>query len=687
MTTPTLLIELLTEELPPKALNVLGNTFAAQVAAGLHEAHLTDTAEDFVAYATPRRLAVAVKNVKAIQDDLQVVKKGPSVVAGMKDGAPSKALEGFARSCGVEISALKTLHDGKQEVFAHEFTQTGKTLAELLNDILAQAVKKLPIPKVMRWGASTHQFVRPVHALSVLHGDTVVAASVLGLSSGQRTQGHRFLSAGDITLTHADQYAAQLREQGKVIASFAERRAMIETQLNQAAAALHAQIAADEGLLDEVTALVEYPVVLQGGFDEAFLQVPQECLILTMQQNQKYFPLLNAEGKLINRFLLVSNMAADDGGQQIIHGNEKVLRARLADAEFFYTQDQKHRLESRLPKLAQVVYHNKIGSQAERIERLVTIARALAPDVGADIALTERAARLAKADLLTEMVGEFPELQGIMGRYYALHDGENPVVAEAIAQHYQPRFAGDALPDDAVATAVALADKLEALVGIWGIGLKPTGDKDPYALRRAALGVVRMLMQQHLSLPQAVQAAFNAFPNGLLAADTVAEVVDFVYARLAILLHADYPHDAVAAVLAHRPEYLDDITARLAAVLAFKALPEAAALAAANKRVHNLLKKAEDMTGTVAEGLLQETAEQTLYRETLTLKPQVAAALAQQNFQGALTALAAIKPAVDAFFNEVMVMADDAALRNNRLALLRDLAAQLNAVADISQLQ
>ncbi|MDO5686004.1 MAG: glycine--tRNA ligase subunit beta [Neisseria sp.] len=683
----TLLIELLTEELPPKALNLLGNTFAEQVALGLQAADLTDAADDFSAYATPRRLAVAVRDVRAVQPQRTVTKKGPSVAAGMKDGVPTKALEGFARSCGVDIAALETLHDGKQEVFAYTSTQEGQPLEALLGEILAQAVKKLPIPKVMRWGSSTHQFVRPVHALSVLHGEAIVPVSLLGLDAGNRTRGHRFLSQGEIVLRHADDYAAQLRDEGKVVVSFAERKALIEQGLNQAAGKLQASIAADDALLDEVTALVEYPVVLEAGFDEAFLRVPQECLILTMQQNQKYFPLLNPSGKLMNRFLLVSNMAADDGGKQIIHGNEKVLRARLADAEFFYTQDQKQRLDSRLPKLAQVVYHNKIGSQAERVARLVAIAAALAQDLSADAALVERAALLAKADLLTEMVGEFPELQGTMGRYYALLDGENETVATAIEQHYRPRFAGDALPENAVATAVALADKLETLVGIWGIGLKPTGDKDPFALRRAALGVVRMLMRSPISLPKAIQAACAAFPAGLLAENTAEEVCDFAYARLAVLLNADYPHDAVAAVLAQRPAYLADTEARLQAVLAFKRLPEAAVLAAANKRVQNLLKKADIGSGTVRQESLQEAAEQALFKETQALKPVMTAALQQQDFQAALNALASIKPAVDDFFAEVMVMAEDKTLRNNRLYLLHDLSEQLNAVADIGQLQ
>ena len=683
--TQTLLIELLTEELPPKALNNLGNHFAAAVAEGLEKAQLVQGDAQYTAYASPRRLAVQVQNVKAVQDDQHVVKKGPAVANAMKDGAPTKALEGFARSCGADIGSLKIIHDGKQDVYAHEFTQAGKPLAGLLEDIINQAVKKLPIPKVMRWGSSTHTFVRPVHGLVILHGANVVPANVLGLQSGNSTLGHRFLSDGLITIENADSYAEQMREQGKVIASFAERKAAIQTALDQHAGRLNATVAADEALLDEVAALVEWPVVLEAGFEAHFLEVPQECLILTMQQNQKYFPLLDANGKLMNRFLLVSNLEAADPSH-IIHGNERVLRARLSDAEFFYKQDQKNTLESRLPKLANVVYHNKIGSQAERIERLQSIAAHIAAALGADRAQAERAARLAKADLVTEMVGEFPELQGTMGKYYARLDGENAAIADALEQHYRPRFAGDALPESSVATAVALADKLETLVGIWGIGLIPTGDKDPYALRRAALGILRMLMQHGLDVNDLIQTAFVSFPQGLLNDKTPAEVADFMQARLAVLLQNDYPQDIVAAVLAKRPGRLNDLAARLEAVAAFKALPEAAALAAANKRVQNLLKKADAELGAVNEALLQQDEERALYAAAQSMQPKIEAALARQDFQAALSELAAVKPQVDAFFDGVMVMADDAAVKQNRLNLLNQLSQQMNAVADIALL-
>ncbi len=712
MTTQTLLIELLTEELPPKALNNLGNHFAASVAEGLEKAQLIDGAAEFTAYASPRRLAVQIKNVKAVQADQKIVKKGPAVANAMKDGAPTKALEGFARGAGAKIEDLTIVHDGKQDVYAYEYVQTGKPLGELLEDIINQAVKKLPIPKVMRWGSSTFTFVRPVHGLIVLHGDDIVNVSVLGLQSGNQTLGHRFLSNGEITIENADSYAAQMREQGKVAASFAERKAAIQTALNEQAGRLKATVAADEALLDEVTALVEYPVVLEAGFEEHFLAVPQECLILTMQQNQKYFPLLDQNGKLMNRFLLVSNLQTEDPSH-IIQGNERVLRARLSDAEFFYKQDQKATLESRLPKLANVVYHNKIGSQAERIERLQSIAAHIAKALGADAAAAERAARLAKADLVTEMVGEFPELQGTMGKYYALLDGETEEIAEAIEQHYWPRFAGDNLPQSKIAIAVALADKLETLVGIWGMGQIPTGDKDPYALRRATLGILRILMLPEckgdkLGLSKLIDKTYETFPRGwkdmansLEQQHFVSNIASFIETRLAILLQNEYSQDVISAVLKGPKQtseevkkdrtvrlfhQLHNIRAKLQAVAAFKQLPEAAALAAANKRVQNLLKKADAELGEVDESLLQQDEEKALYAAAQGLQPKIAAAVAEGNFQTALSELASVKPQVDAFFDGVMVMAEDHAVKQNRLNLLNRLAEQMNAVADIAVL-
>lgn len=684
--TDTLLIELRTEELPPKALDNLGNSLAAAVTDGLDKAELLDGTADYRVFASPRRLAMLIKHVRAIQPDRRIIKKGPSVAVGMKDGEPTKALTGFARANHVEIAALTQISDGKQMVFAHEYTQSGQPLSELLSDILSAAVKKLPIPKIMHWGCSTHTFVRPVHGLVMMHGSNIVPGGVLGLESQNWTLGHRFLSQGRIVFEQAEDYPRQMAEEGKVLADFAERRALIEHDLHQAADALHAEVAADDALLSEVTALVEWPAVLQAGFAEHFLQVPQECLILTMQQNQKYFPLLDHNGKLINRFLLVSNLQIADPSH-IIHGNERVLRARLSDAEFFFRQDRKTTLESRLPRLAQVVYQNQLGSQAERVARIQNLAVTFAQALGADTDKVRRAAQLAKADLLTEMVGEFPELQGVMGKYYALHDGEDAEVALAIEEHYLPRFAGDALPDSTVGTAVALADKLETLVGIWGIGLMPTGDKDPYALRRSALGVLRMLMRHGLEIKPLLQAAYTTFPKGLLAANTVTEVADFMRARLAVLLQNDYAHDEVAAVLAVRGQNLGHVNAKLRAVAEFKKLPEAAALAAANKRVHNLLKKtASDALPVVNETMLHQAEERDLYQATQALSVTINTALQDKNFQEALTALAGIRPKVDAFFDQVMVMDKDEAVKQNRLALLKALSRQMNAVADIALL-
>ncbi len=681
----TLLIELLTEELPPKALEKLANSFADTITDELKK--LQFVAADIAAnvYASPRRLAVQIPAVAAIQPDQHIVRRGPAVSAGMKDGQPSPALAGFARSCGVDVAALTTVHDGKQDVFAYESTKAGEALAAVLSGIVATALKKLPAPKLMRWGSLDVQFVRPVHGLMMLHGEQVIAGEVLGLQSRNLTRGHRFLSAGDVTVANADAYARTLAEEGKVIASFTARRELIRHKLSEAAARLNATIAAPDALFDEVTGLVEWPVVLEAGFEAEFLNVPQECLILTMQQNQKYFPLLDGDGKLMNRFLLVSNLQTDDP-RYIVGGNERVLRARLSDAKFFYEQDQKQRLDSRLPRLANVVYHNKIGSQLERVERLQTIAAAIAGKLGADSALAARAAYLAKADLVSDMVGEFPELQGIMGRYYARLDGEDAAVADAIEGHYHPRFAGDSLPQGPIATAVALADKLETIVGIWGIGLIPTGDKDPFALRRAALGVLRMVLEQPLDLKALIADAAAAFPAGLLSASVVDEVYAFALERLKNYLANDYKADEIDAVLALAPTQLNEVGAVLAAVAQFKALPEAATLAAANKRVKNILKKAEGDIGTVNPALFAEDAERALFDAIQALAPAVEAQFAAHDFAGALTQLASLRAPVDAFFDGVMVMADDLAVRANRIALLASLAALFNRVADISLL-
>ncbi|WP_027470020.1 glycine--tRNA ligase subunit beta [Deefgea rivuli] len=685
---PTLLIELFTEELPPKALPKLGAVFAESIFAELVKLGFVPEGTEFVPFASPRRLAVSIPNVAAVQPEQNIEKRGPAVASGFKDGNPTPALLGFARSCGLApeaVASLETVNDGKQDVFVFRSSKAGEAMSAVLSTVVAAALKKLPAPKMMRWGEREGQFIRPVHGLVMLHGDDVIAGQVLHLTAGRTTQGHRFLSSGELVLNNASEFARVLHDEGRVIASFAARRALIGEKLKEAAATINATIAADDALFDEVTALVEWPVILQATFEAEFLNVPQECLILTMQQNQKYFPLLDANGKLMNQFLLVSNLQAADPSH-IINGNERVLRARLSDAKFFFEQDKKQKLEARVPRLADVVYHNKIGNQLARVERLQSIAGQIAGLLGADVAKAQRAAYLAKADLLSDMVGEFPELQGIMGQYYAEHDNEGADVAYAIAAHYKPKFAGDTLPEGAIAQAVSLADKLETLVGIYGIGLIPTGDKDPFALRRAALGVLRVLLVQPLDLKGLLNAAANSFPAGLIKDGTVDGLYGFMLERLKNLLAADHPAADIDAVLAMQPTRLDDITVRLAAVAEFKALPESAALAAANKRIRNILKKVEGALPALNPALVGDGAEQALYAQLLALQPAVESALASNDFTSALKQLAALKAPVDAFFDGVMVMADDLAVRGNRLALLASLADLMNRVAELSLL-
>jgi glycyl-tRNA synthetase beta chain len=543
-------------------------------------------------------------------------------------------------------------------------------------------------------GATTVHFVRPVHGLIALHGAAIVPVSILGLSAGRITHGHRFQGIKDIPLASADDYAAALAVQGKVTASFDERHADIARQLNAAAATLNASLGDASGyapLLDEVTALVERPAVYAGEFDAEFLAVPAECLVLTMRQNQKYFPLFDAAGKLINKFLIVSNMQLDNPAN-IIEGNERVVRPRLADARFFFETDKKIRLEDRVPLLAKVTYHNKIGNQLQRSERVAELAGKIARMLGGDPALAQRAGRLAKADLLSGMVGEFPELQGIMGRYYALTDGEDARVADAIEQHYRPRFAGDALPQHSVAIALALADKLETLAGLFGIGQQPTGDKDPFALRRHALGVIRILVEANLlvSLHELVSAAFAAFPPGTLA-DAHAELQLFLHERLrGYLRDAGYTANEIESVLCRElPARLDQVPLQLAAVRAFASLPEAASLAAANKRVANILKQAEGNGEPVARAeaaKLQDPAEHALFEAIVTAVKAATPLFERGDYTGYLKTFAVLKSPVDAFFQSVMVMADDIDLRRNRLALLSDLRLSMNRVADISKL-
>ena len=718
MTTANLLVELFVEELPPKALQKLGDAFASVLHEQLAAQGLTTAASAVTAYASPRRLAAHISAVLAQAPDKAVSQKLMPVAVGLEaDGQPKPALLKKLAALGADASvvpSLQRVHDGKADVLYFASTAQGASLAAGLQKALDEAIAKLPIPKVMTYqlpdGWSSVHFVRPAHGLVALHGADVVPVSALGLQAGNSTQGHRFeATVNPVVLHNADSYAQQLRDQGAVIASFAERRADIVQQLKQAADKVGGGVVAieDEALLDEVTALVERPNVLICQFEEEFLAVPQECLILTMKANQKYFPLLDAQGKLTHQFLIVSNIAPHDASA-VIQGNERVVRPRLADAKFFFDQDRKKTLASRVPQLAKVVYHNQLGTQGERVERVRAIAKAIAvqlfDNLGAQhaslsshegqvaeewlLTCVDNAALLAKTDLVTDMVGEFPELQGTMGAYYALNDGLPDTVAHAIEDHYKPRFAGDQLPRDNVGLVVALADKLETLVGMFGIGNLPTGDRDPFALRRHALGIIRMLVEKALPLElgQLIARAVPVFGDKIQ--DPAAALQDFFYDRLAVSLREQgYSAQEVDAVLALRPQRLSDVAQRLAAVRAFAALPEAPALAAANKRVGNILKKAETaVQPQVDAALLQEAAEKDLYAALQTIAAQAQQQLQAGDTTAHLQTLAALRAPVDAFFEHVMVNADDVALKNNRLGLLASLHQSMNQVADLARL-
>ncbi|MBP6187981.1 MAG: glycine--tRNA ligase subunit beta [Azonexus sp.] len=699
-----LLVELFVEELPPKALKKLGEVFAQTLATSLKNTGLAASTAATTAYASPRRLAAHVTDVAAVAADKPVVQKLMPVAVGLDAaGNATPALLKKLAALGADASCVPNLrreNDGKADVLFYESQAKGATLAEGLQKALEAALAALPIPKVMSYqlqdGWSSVNFVRPAHGLVALHGSDIVPLAILGLNSGRETHGHRFEAAVDpIVFANADEYAAKLASEGAVIASFAERRAEIARQLAAAAAKAGGKPIDDDALLDEVTALVERPNVLIGQFEQEFLAVPQECLILTMKANQKYFPLLDDSvenaGKLTNKFLVVSNISPADPSA-VIGGNERVVRPRLADAKFFFDQDRKKSLESRVIGLSKVVYHNKLGTQGERMQRVAAIARAIGQSLAGDtLALqAEQAAVLAKADLLTDMVGEFPELQGIMGRYYAQHDGLAADIADAIEDHYKPRFAGDSLPRGQVGTVVALADKLETLVGMFGIGQIPTGDRDPFALRRHALGTIRMLSESNLDLAlnSLLTVAGSAFAavDGFKSAESA--LADFIYDRLAgSLREQGYTAQEVDAVVSQRPQRLGDIPKRLAAVRAFAALPEAAALAAANKRVSNILKKVENpVEPTVDNALLKEAPEIALHDALVDVVPQADAAFVTGDYTESLQALAALRAPVDAFFDGVMVNADDAALRANRLGLLAKLHVAMNKVADISKL-
>jgi len=705
MSAKNLLVELFVEELPPKALKTLGEAFAQTLAQSLKTQGLAAPDADVTPYASPRRLAVHIASVLPNAADKPVSQKLMPVAVGLDaDGKPTAALLKKLASLGADESVaakLKRESDGKAEILFFDSIIKGASLQEGLQSALNEAIAKLPIPKVMTYqladGWSSVNFVRPAHGLVALHGSDVVAIETLGLKADRITQGHRFEAKNPIvSIKDADSYAEQLNMEGAVIASFEKRRDEIRRQLAVAAAGENLKPIDDDALLDEVTALVERPNVLVGQFEEEFLEVPQECLILTMKANQKYFPLLDSDGKLTNKFLIVSNISPADPSA-VIGGNERVVRPRLADAKFFFDQDRKKTLESRVPGLAKVVYHNKLGTQGERTERVRSIARWVAEQLGADPVLADRAALLAKADLLTDMVGEFPELQGIMGGYYARHDGEQPQVAQAIAEQYVVRRDDEESASNLVAESLLIADRVETLAGIWAIGLKPTGDKDPFALRRHALGLIRSFelcgaaaaitgTSFRLTFPELLSTAASTFKNVPITAETLAEIQDFVFDRYLNQLAPAFGTQTVSSVIANNPP-LNEVVKRVRAVVEFQKLPEAESLAAANKRVGNILKKATDgINQDVAPTLLQEPAEIALYTSLERVGPQSEVAFERNDYVTSLHVLAALKEPVDAFFDNVMVNAEDPALRANRLALLSELHAAMNRVADLSRL-
>ena len=686
----TLLVELLTEELPPRSLKRLSEAFAEALVAELRDAEFLTPDSAVRAYATPRRLAVQITGVLGRAPDRTVEAAGPSVKVGLDaDGKPTPALLGFARKQGVDVTQLERRDTPRGEVFLLRTMAKGGALETNLDLKVGFALEKLPVPKIMRWGSGNSKFVRPVHGLVMMHGARVVPGQVMDARSSNKTFGHRVLSRKPVTIRRADDYERALREAGKVIADFGARRAEIAQQL-QKSAGRGAALVAGAALLDEITALTEAPTAYAGKFSPEFLEVPQECLILSMQQHQRYIPLRDREsGELLPRFLFVSNVKADYP-RTIVHGNERVLRARLSDARFFYDQDRKTRLEARVPRLASVIYHGKLGSQLERVERIRLLGGKIARRIGADPLLAERAGWLSKADLLTEMVGEFPELQGIMGRYYALHDGEPEAVAEAIAAHYRPRFAGDELPQESTAIAVALADKLDALAGLFGIGQIPTGDRDPFGLRRAALGMIRILIERDLalSLHELIDGAFAGYDGRVGDARTDLQV--FILDRLSgYLRDRGYSALEVDSVISLHPVQLNLVPRQLEAVRAFTKLPEAQSLVAANKRVVNILRQAAtkgESFANAAPEMLKEKAEQALFEALRSTSQHATSLFSQGDFTGYLRSFAVLKAPVDAFFDSVMVMVEDRDLRQNRLALLADLRNEMNRVADISKL-
>jgi glycyl-tRNA synthetase, tetrameric type, beta subunit len=689
MTQQTFLVEIGTEELPPKALRSLAESFAANFTAELDNAGLEHG--DVSWFAAPRRLALKVANLSAAQADREIEKRGPAIAQAFDaEGKPSKAAEGWARGCGITVDQAERLVTDKGEWLMYRAHVKGQSAQALLAGMVSTALAKLPIPKLMRWGDSDVQFVRPVHTVTMLLGADLIPGTVLGIDSARTVRGHRFMGEAEFTLDNADQYPQILLERGKVVADYEARKALIKRDAELAAQKIGGKADLSDSLLEEVASLVEWPVVLTAKFEEKFLAVPAEALVYTMKGDQKYFPVYDAAGKLLPNFIFVANIESKDP-QQIISGNEKVVRPRLADAEFFFNTDRKKRLEDNLPRLETVLFQQQLGTLRDKTDRIQALAGWVAGQIGADVNHATRAGLLSKCDLMTNMVFEFTDTQGVMGMHYARHDGEAEDVAVALNEQYQPRYAGDALPQSLVACSLAIADKMDTLAGIFGIGQHPKGDKDPFALRRAALGVLRIIVEKNLplDLQTLTEESVRLYGSKLTNAKVVDEVVEFMLGRFRAWYQEEgHAVDTIQAVLARRPTKPADFDARVKAVSHFRTLEAAAALAAANKRVSNILAKStETLNDSVRASVLKDAAEIQLATHLVVLRDKLQPYFAAGNYQEALVELAALREPVDAFFDNVMVMADDAEVRVNRLTLLSKLRELFLQVADISVLQ
>lgn len=689
MTQQTFLVEIGTEELPPKALRSLAESFAVNFTAELDGADIAHGAVTW--FAAPRRLALKIADLAASQPDREVEKRGPAIAQAFgADGQPTKAAEGWARGCGITVDQAERLTTDKGEWLLYRAQMKGQAVSELLVDMVSRSLAKLPIPKLMRWADKDTQFVRPVHTVTLLLGSDVIDGEILGIKSARTIRGHRFMGEPEFTIDNAEQYPAILRERGKVMADYEERKAVIKSDAEKAAQALGGKADLTESLLEEVASLVEWPVVLTAKFEEKFLEVPSEALVYTMKGDQKYFPVYDNAGNLMPNFIFVANIESSDP-QQIISGNEKVVRPRLADAEFFFKTDRKQRLEDNLPRLETVLFQKQLGTLRDKTDRLEALAGWIAGKIGADVNHATRAGLLAKCDLMTNMVFEFTDTQGVMGMHYARHDGESEDVALAIKEQYQPRFAGDELPSTDVSAALALAEKMDTLAGIFGIGQHPKGDKDPFALRRAALGVLRIIVEKgyQLDLVEMTEEAARLYGDKLTNKDVVNDVVEFMLGRFrSWYQELGYSIDTIQAVLARRPTQPADFDARVKAVTHFRTLEEAQALAAANKRVSNILSKSDEkLSDTVLASVLKTPEEVKLATHVVVLQDKLAPMFAERNYQDALAELASLRDVVDEFFENVMVMDEDQAVRVNRLTLLSQLRELFLKVADISLLQ